>query len=140
MAFGRKRNNTRPDSTAPARPTPSTFGGGPSARRRNRRAAAVIATAVAAGGALALTVTFAGAASASTTHAAVPGQAGAKAGAAGTSSGLPWPSGAYLPANTPAAAAAFAAWRAHPLDVVTACANRVTWPPIMHPRFFHQRF
>jgi hypothetical protein len=140
MAFGRKRNNTRPDGTGPARPTPSTVGGGPSARRRNRRAAAVIATAVAAGGALALTVTFAGAASASTTHAAVPGQAGAKAGAAGTSSGLPWPSGAYLPANTPAAAAAFAAWRGDPLDVVTAWGNRGTWQDIVDPGFLYQRF
>src|SRR5260370_27187697 len=106
MAFGRKHNNTRPDSTAPARPTPSTFGGGPSARHRNRRAAAVIATAVAAGGALALTVTFAGAASASTTHPALPGQAGAQARAARTSSRLPWPNGASLPDNPPAPAPA----------------------------------
>jgi hypothetical protein len=135
MVFGVKPSSAAPDSTPPARPTPPAFRRERSARCRNR-----LTTAVAAGGALALSVAFAGAASASTTHATVSAQAGARAAAAGTSSGLPWASGAYLPANTPAAAADFAAWRGHPLDVVTAWGNRSTWQDIVDPAFLYQRF
>ena len=141
MVFGRKSTSIAPDGDAPARPAPPAFGGGRSARRRNRLAGVVaMATAVAAGGALALSLAFAGAASASTAHTAFQAKAGAKAAAARTRSGLPWASGGYLPANTPAAAAAFAAWRGRPLDVVTAWGNRGTWQDIVDPGFLYQRF
>jgi hypothetical protein len=107
------------------------------ARGRRRLAAAVsVVTAVGASGALALSVAFAGAASASM-HAAP--QAGTAA-AAGTRSGLPWASGAYVATATPAAARAFGAWRHRSLDVVEDYSARATWRDIVDPWWMYQRW
>jgi Glycosyl hydrolase family 26 len=119
-----------PATAAPARHQP------PAPRRRTRLAAALSATAATAAAAITLTAATAGAASASTS----PPPHANTLGAAGNASGLPWASGAYLPANTPAAASAFAAWRGRPLDVVTAWGNRATWSDIENPGFLYQRF
>ncbi len=64
------------------------------------------------------------------------------AGATGASSrhrsGLPWASGASLPAGTPAAAAAFGAWRERPLDVGEIWLNRSTWASITDPAWLYR--
>ena len=55
-------------------------------------------------------------------------------------SGLPWASGAYLPAGTPAAAAAFGAWRQRPLDVGEVWVNWSTWASITDPAWLYQHW
>lgn len=101
----------------------------PAGSRRALRAAATAATAAAA--ITGLTVTMAG------TALAAPQAAAALTG---TLSGHSWASGAYLPAATPATAAAFGAWRGAPLDVVTAWGNRATWNDITSPTWLYQRW
>jgi len=66
---------------------------------------------------------------AATAHAATPTV---------TLSGLPWRSGAYLSEDTPEAAAAFAAWRGRPLDVVDEWSTRATWQDIEDPAQLYQ--
>jgi hypothetical protein len=96
-----------------------------STRSRRLIAAAVGVAAAGSATVVALSMVFASGASAST----LPNP-----------SGLPWASGAYMPANTPQAAAAFATWRGRPLDVVTAWGNRASWQDIENPAFLYQRF
>jgi hypothetical protein len=103
----------------------------PAGRRRARLAASAV-TAVAAG-TMALSIGFAGAASAST-HTAGTGHV------AGTHSGLPWASGAYPSPASPAGAGAFAAWRGHPLDVVEAWSDRATWSDIISPTWLYKEW
>lgn len=55
-------------------------------------------------------------------------------------SGLPWASGVYPQDGTPAEAAAFAAWRGRPLDVVDAWSARATWAQIDDPAWLYQRW
>jgi Glycosyl hydrolase family 26 len=55
-------------------------------------------------------------------------------------SGLPWASGVYPEDGTPAGAAAFAAWRGRPLDVVDAWSARATWAQIDDPTWLYQRW
>ena len=55
-------------------------------------------------------------------------------------SGLPWASGAYLPAGTPAAAAAFGAWRKRPLDVGEVWLSQSTWASITDPAWLYQQW
>ena len=55
-------------------------------------------------------------------------------------SGLPWASGAYLPADTPAAATAFGAWRQRPLDIAEVWLNRSTWASITDPAWLYPRW
>ena len=55
-------------------------------------------------------------------------------------SGLPWASGAYLPADTPAAAAAFGAWRKRPLDIGEVWLSRSTWASITDPAWLYPRW
>jgi hypothetical protein len=55
-------------------------------------------------------------------------------------SGLPWASGAYPLHDTPTGAAAFAAWRGRPLDVVEAWSARATWADITDPAWLYQRW
>jgi beta-mannanase len=130
MAFLRKSI-----SSAQAQVTSRSAGCRPSAHGQSRLAAtASAATAVVAGGALALSMACAGAASAST-HATSQDKA-----AAGNQSGLAWPSGAYLPADTPAAAAAFGSWRGHSLDIVESWSDRATWQDIEDPSWLYQRW
>ena len=59
---------------------------------------------------------------------------------AGNRSGLPWASGVYEPASTPAAADAFAAWRGRSVDVATVWANRSSWNDIVNPAFMYGRW
>jgi hypothetical protein len=126
MAFRRKAHS----SPAQVRSTRPVLG-----RSRSRRGQlAAAASVAAAAGAMALSVAFTAAASAGT-QAAGTGHA-----KAGTRSGLPWASGAYLPADTQAAAAAFATWRGHPLDVVDDWSARATWPDIVDPSWLYQRW
>jgi hypothetical protein len=114
----------------------STAGAAGRAGGRSRLAAAVnVAAAVA--GTMVLSSAFAGAASASTHTDAKAGTGGA---AAGTRSGLPWASGAYLPKETPAAAAAFATWRGRPLDVAVTWSDRATWLDITDPAWLYQEW
>jgi hypothetical protein len=140
MIFRRRATNTEQ-----VRATPPASGSPISARRRALLAAtACVATAAAAGGAMMPSVAFAGAtpatagATLASTHAAP--QAGTKDAAARTRSGLPWASGAYLPSDTPAAAAAFGRWRGRPLDVVDNWSNEATWPDIVDPAWLYQRW
>lgn len=93
--------------------------------------ATAVATAVAAAGTMALSVAFAGIASASTGPAATQ---------AATRSGLPWASGAYLPTDTQVAAGDFGNWRGHPLDVVADWSARATWQDIVNPSWLYQRW
>ena len=62
------------------------------------------------------------------------------ASAATRPSGLPWSSGAYLPGATPAALAAFGAWRGRPADVVTAWGNRASWNDVIDPAFIYKQW
>ena len=55
-------------------------------------------------------------------------------------SGLPWASGASLPAGTPAAAAAFGAWRKRPLDIEEIWLNQSTWATITDPGWLYRRW
>jgi hypothetical protein len=55
-------------------------------------------------------------------------------------SGLPWDSGVYPLDGTPAGAAAFAAWRGRPLDVVDARSARATWAQVVDPTWLYQRW
>lgn len=55
-------------------------------------------------------------------------------------SGLRWASGVYPEDGTPAGAAAFAAWRGRPLDVVDAWSARATWAQIDDPTWLYQRW
>jgi len=55
-------------------------------------------------------------------------------------SGLPWVSGVYPQDGTPAGAAAFAAWRGRPLDVVDAWSARATWAQIIDPGWLYKRW
>jgi hypothetical protein len=64
----------------------------------------------------------------------------AKAPAPPHRSGLAWASGVYLPNGTPAAAAAFAKWRGHPLDVVEVWLNDSSWASITDPAWLYQRW
>ena len=68
------------------------------------------------------------------------GHAVVRAAASRNRSGLSWTSGAYLPDATPATAAAFGAWRGHPLDVVVAWLNQSTWTDITDPAWLYQRW
>jgi Glycosyl hydrolase family 26 len=79
-------------------------------------------------------------------HAAVVAHAHAAAGTDTTAaprrtrSGLPWASGAYLPADTPAAAAAFGAWRRRPLDIAEVWSYQSSWASITDPTWLYQRW
>ena len=64
----------------------------------------------------------------------------ATTGKPGIRSGLPWASGVYPVDGTPAGAAAFAAWRGRPLDVVDAWSARATWAQIDDPTWLYQRW
>lgn len=64
----------------------------------------------------------------------------AESGAPAHRSGLPWASGVYPQSGTPAGAAAFAAWRARPLDVADAWPARATWAQIEDPAWLYQRW
>src|ERR1700691_1227230 len=64
----------------------------------------------------------------------------ADTGGSSNRSGLPWASGVYPQDGTPAGAAAFAAWRGRPLDVVDAWSARATWAPIDDPTWLYQRW
>jgi hypothetical protein len=108
------------------------------AASRGRARLASAAVAVAAAGTMALSVGFAGAASAATHTAA--SHAGKADQAAGTHSGLPWASGAYLPTDTPAAAAAFGTRRGRPMDVVDDWSARSSWQDIVNPDWLYQRW
>jgi len=66
--------------------------------------------------------------------------AGATAAHSRNRSGLPWASGAYLPDGTPAAAAAFGAWRHRPLDIGEVWVNPSTWATITDPASLYQRW
>jgi hypothetical protein len=55
-------------------------------------------------------------------------------------SGLPWPSGVFLPNGTPAQAAAFAAWRKRPLDDVEVQLGQSTWATITDPAWLYRRW
>jgi hypothetical protein len=119
-------------STAKGQVTPSAASRVQAGRGRARLgAAASAAVAVAAAGTMALSVGFAGAASAGTRTAL---------SRAGTQSGLPWASGAYPSPASPAGAAAFATWRGHPLDVVEAWSDRATWSDIVSPGWLYKQW
>ncbi len=62
------------------------------------------------------------------------------ASASTTSSGLGWRSGAWLQNDNPSTAAAFGAWRGHPLDVVDDWSNRATWQDITDPTWLYQKW
>jgi hypothetical protein len=64
----------------------------------------------------------------------------ARAERAANRSGLPWVSGAYPLSDTPAGAAAFGAWRGHPLAVVDAWSGRATWAQIIDPAWLYRRW
>jgi len=66
--------------------------------------------------------------------------AGATAASSPNRSGLPWASGAYLPAETPAAAAAFGAWRKRPLDVGEVWVDGSTWATITDSAWLYQEW
>ncbi len=55
-------------------------------------------------------------------------------------SGLPWASGVYLPNATPAADAAFAKWRGHPVDTVVVWLGQSSWTSITDPAWLYQRW
>ena len=55
-------------------------------------------------------------------------------------SGLPWASGVYLPAISPAAADAFGTWRGSPVDAVTLWSNRATWNDVVNPAFLYRQW
>lgn len=95
-----------------------------------RHPAPRVVSAIAAVGALTLTPLFAGTAWAST----------GSARSVVNHSGLPWGSGVYLETDTPAAVAAFAAWRGRPLDVVDDWSARATWDDIVNPAWLYQRW
>jgi len=137
MIFGRK-----PGSTAAALRMSSGSGvpsGRPRAPRSRPRLAAVVAMVcgVAVCGAANLGAVPAGAVMAPTHSTAL---AGATAASSPNRSGLPWASGAYLPADTPAAAAAFGAWRQRPLDIAEVWTNRSTWADITDPAWLYPRW
>jgi hypothetical protein len=117
-------------------PGPRPTAGRPSCSRNRPSAAANAPIAVA--GAMMISAGFAGAASAGTHTAA--SRSGTAIMAAGAHSGLPWASGAYLPTGTPAAAAAFGAWRRRPLDVVDAWSGWSSWQDIVDPSWLYQRW
>jgi Glycosyl hydrolase family 26 len=64
----------------------------------------------------------------------------AESGGPAHPSGLPWASGVYPQSGTPAGAAAFAAWRGRPLDVVDAWPARATWAQMVDPAWLYQRW
>jgi hypothetical protein len=66
--------------------------------------------------------------------------ANTKAVATRPGSGLPWASGVYLTANTPAAVSAFAAWRGRPVDLVEAWLSQASWATITDPAWLYQRW
>jgi Glycosyl hydrolase family 26 len=137
MIFRRK-----PSSAATAVRTSSASGmpsGRPGAARSRPRLAAAVSMVcgVAVFGAANLGAVPAGAAVART-HATV--LAGANAAASPNRSGLPWASGAYLPADTQAAAAAFGAWRKRPLDIAEVWTNRSTWADITDPAWLYSHW
>jgi hypothetical protein len=126
MVFQRKSR-----TTARKQLIPSTACRPQAARRRIWFAAAKAAVGGAAAAAIALSAGFSGVASASM-HSAVS--------SAGTRSGLPWASGAYLPGDTPELAAAFGAWRGRPLDVVDDWSARSSWQDIVNPSWLYKRW
>ncbi len=69
-----------------------------------------------------------------------PVAATAKAVAIRHRSGLPWASGVYLTANTPAAVSAFAVWRGRPVDVVEAWLSESSWTSITDPAWLYRRW
>ena len=77
-------------------------------------------------------------AQATTTSAHATALADAHAVASRNRSGLRWASGVYPRTAPPARAAAFAAWRGRPLDVVDAWLNRSTWAQIADPAWLVQ--
>jgi hypothetical protein len=54
-----------------------------------------------------------------------------------TRSGLPWPSGLYMPGSSPANVAAFGAWRGAAADVVVDWPQRQTWDDIVNPTWLY---
>jgi hypothetical protein len=95
-------------------------------RARGRRSITAIAV-VAAAGIIALSIGITANASAAT-------RAGTR------SSGLPWPSGAWLANDSPSVAASFGAWRGHPLDVVDEWSGRATWNDIVNPHWLYSQW
>lgn len=65
-------------------------------------------------------------------------KAGATAASSQNRSGLPWASGAYVPADTSAAAAAFGAWRKRPLDIAEVWLNQSTWASLTDPAWLYR--
>ncbi len=63
-----------------------------------------------------------------------------KAVATRPGSGLPWASGVYLTADTPAAVSAFAAWRGRPVDIVEAWLSQSSWTTITDPAWLYRRW
>jgi hypothetical protein len=55
-------------------------------------------------------------------------------------SGLPWLSGAYVPADTSAAAAAFGDWRKRPLDIAEVWLNQSTWASLTDPAWLYRNW
>ena len=55
-------------------------------------------------------------------------------------SGLPWASGVFLTADTPAAVSAFAAWRGRPVDIVEAWLSQKSWSTITDPAWLYRRW
>ena len=141
-------------STGQAGVTPKAPGRRAAARSHSRFAAAVtLVCAVAAFGTVTLSAVPTGAAVARThaaakarAHAAARARAHAAARADATAavsrtrSGLPWASGAYLPSGTPAAAAAFGAWRKRPLDIGEVSLSTETWASITDPAWLYRRW
>jgi len=132
----------KPSSTATAMRT-SPASQVPSGRARAVRAAAFAAVvtmvcAVAVFGAVNLGAGRAGAAM--TRGHATTGTAAAAAASGRDRSGLPWPSGAYLPDGTPAAARAFGHWRHRPLDIVEVWLSQSTWACITDPAWLYRRW
>jgi hypothetical protein len=117
--------------TVMARITSPVFGRSPPPRRTRPITKIGLLSAVATAGAMTFSMAFSDAAAAGT-HAATAKTT--------TRSGLPWASGAYVPNDTQAGAAAFAAWRGRPLDVVVDWSARATWSDITNPDWLYQRW
>src|SRR5690348_7186621 len=105
----------------------------PGPRPGTRRLRAVLTlTAAAVTAALAVGLSSTG------TAAAAARPPAAKISSAG--SGLPWASGTWLAGDSPAAAAAFGAWRGRPLDVIDEWSNRATWQDIVNPKWLYSQW
>ena len=107
--------------------TSTATGNAPAARVPSRRAHRMHIVAVAAGIAaagLALT--------------AVPASGASAATSAGKD--LPWSSGVYEPAETPAAVSAFGAWRGAPVTVATVWPARSIWNDFVDPAWLYKRW